>query len=46
MNTTKLYKNCLQAEYTGEWIDGIKLLYNGGEEIVGHLESIGMIIER
>lgn len=34
----------LQEYYQGKWIDGLKLLYNGEEEIVfGHIELYGEI---
>lgn len=46
ITTTTIIKTLLQPTYKGEWIDGIKLLYNGGEEFIGHMEVIGEIIYR
>lgn len=44
-NITKytLNKTLLQADYTGEWVDGVKFLYKGEPIVFEHVESLGNI---
>lgn len=46
VTTVTLEETFLQREYTGEWIDGVKFLYEG--EVIGfdHVESLGQVIQR
>jgi hypothetical protein len=36
-----IVETLLQRDYTGEWIDGVVLVYNGNEEEFDHIKLVG-----
>ncbi|NLI89453.1 MAG: hypothetical protein GX366_03480 [Epulopiscium sp.] len=46
ITTVSLGETFLQREYEGEWIDGVKFVYEGEEIVYDHVESLGQISYR
>lgn len=46
ITSTTLIENFLQKDFNGEWVDGVRFTYNGGNVEFQHVESLAKVVYR